>query len=126
MSAQLERDGDPLGLCTDRLHSVARRGGNPACVLAAKCEIERRSLSELALDPDPAVVRIDDRFRDRETEAQAATIAAVGLPELSKDVLQSFGWNSWSRIRDGDAHRAVRRAGVDADAAAFRRELRGI
>ena len=52
-------------------------------------EDEAAAVPELALDPDPPAVQLDESLRERETEAGALALldADVGLLELLEDPL---------------------------------------
>ena len=86
--------------------------------LAGSVNTKRASLAELALDPDPAAVQLDEPLREREPEAGPLALldARLGLLELLEDPLVVLGRDARAGVGDRDPHLAVdpRRAHVDA------------
>src|SRR5207247_107034 len=67
-------------------------------------EVESRTRSFFALDPDCAAVTVDDLARDVQTETKAAVVRGGNLAsamEPFEDLRQLVGWNSDSFIADG-------------------------
>ena len=77
-------------------------------------------LAELAVDPDPAAVQLDEPLRERKPEAGALALldACLGLLELLEDPLLILGRDAGTGVGDRDPHLAVdpRRAHVDGPA----------
>ena len=72
---------------------------------------------------------LDQLLADRQTEAGAALLAAVGrigLGELLEYPFTEFVGNAWAPVSDADPHVAVTHAGRQFDLLAGRRKLRGV
>ena len=72
-------------------------------------ERERAPLAELAVDPDPAAVQLDEPLREREAEPGALALRGpgVGLLELLEDPLVIFGGDPGAGVGHRDPHLAV-------------------
>src|SRR5262249_2025844 len=84
------------------------------------CKIERRSLAQLALDPDAAAVHPDNALGNGQAETGAALLAcdrAVGLLKLLEDLRLIDDSDPRSRIADCNCKRSVRQRGFDRDLA---------
>src|SRR5215216_6180997 len=99
---------------------------------AGQCKEELRADTELAFDPDPALVCVDDPFRDRQPKASALVVSGARSPVAVKHERKVFGRNTWSRVRDrkedvGTArlhtNRDARRADLDRIAGQIRQHL---
>ena len=67
-------------------------------------------MAGVRVDPDAAVVEVDDAFGDGKAEAGAALGAggrAVGLLELLEDAILLFGWDARAGVLDFDEEGAV-------------------
>src|SRR3990170_40495 len=91
-------------------------------------EREGGAAAERALDRDIAAHEAGKAPRDREPEAGAAvdpSAARVRLLELLENQAELVRRYAGARVGDGDRNRAVRRARLEADAAALG-EFRGV
>ena len=66
-------------------------------------EDERAARSDLALDPDPASMCLDDALRDEEPEPRALAAGVVGTPEAIEDAWQMVGRDTGSRVTHFEA-----------------------
>src|SRR4051812_8674742 len=92
-------------------------------------EAEPRTDVELALHPDPAAVPLDDGLGDRQPEAGAAELAAVGvlhLVEAFEDRRELVLRDAASLVLDHDQDLVLTGYGADADGAAGLGELQGV
>ncbi len=82
-------------------------------------------MPELALDPDPAAVKLDQPLRDSEAETRAFALlcADAGLLELLEDPTLVFECDSRPGVGHGHEHLVVLARSCDHDAAAGGREL---
>ena len=71
-------------------------------------EEEAASLAECALDPETAVVQLDELARDREAEPRAVMLprrGCIDLRELAEDELVMLGRDADARVADLDEQR---------------------
>src|SRR5579862_9131324 len=90
-----------------------------------QCEDEPAPLPELALDPDPAAVELDETLREREPETRAFALpdADFRLLELLEDPPLVLAGDPGTGVGDRDEHLLVDALRCDDDAAALRSEL---
>src|SRR2546428_8539147 len=88
-----------------------------------KCE--SAALADLALDPKPAAVQLDEALREREAESGAVFSMRTGggLLELLEDLRMILGGDPHARVPDGDADLAIHPMRSHIDSPTFRREL---
>src|SRR5207247_4874441 len=92
-------------------------------------EGERRSLPQLALDPDLAPMQAHEAPGEREPQPRAlALLGIVGadLAELLEDRGLIAGRDADPRVADRELHRAVGGYGLDPDPSPRRGELDGV
>ncbi len=85
--------------------------------------MDRGSAPPLAFGPDPATVRLDQVFDDREPEAGPAFVAGAGLirpVETLEDPGQVLARNPGSRVAHAQAHAGALWPPVKGDAPAAR------
>src|SRR5690349_13564164 len=89
-------------------------------------EGEGRPPAQLALDPDPAPVQLDELLRQGQPEAGALLLPRLVAPHLAKLLEDSrlvFGGNPDTGIGDRGLDQAVLPASLQADPAPLRGEL---
>jgi len=77
----------------------------------------------VALDPDPAVVRLDNTFCDCQSEPDPAPVRRLRLPEPAKDVWQLLRRNPGAGIDHAKPHLSVDALRTHRDTAVARSEL---
>src|SRR5262245_39625528 len=91
-------------------------------------EGELRAVADLALDPDPAPVKLNEL--PAESQAQPGTlrllVRSAHLPELFEDCFLILRRDADPRIRHRDLNRPLTGPSRDLDATALGRELDGI
>src|SRR5688500_5640910 len=87
---------------------------------------EPAALPELALDPNPAPVGLDDAFRDREPEPETAPIRLARLPEAIEQMRLRLVRYSRPGIGDLENDFLFRWPGAQHDPTACPRELHGV
>src|SRR2546426_489705 len=100
--------------------------GEPSRLTYRQRERERRAATDLALDPQPAAVELDEAPRQRQPESGALALARVvgpDLTELLEDRVVVVGRDANAGVADGDLDRPVGEMGGDADASALGGEL---
>src|SRR5438552_4647575 len=113
----------------DGLHDHRSQRGQGALAgfrRAREREVKSAAQPDVALDPDAAVVRFDDSFRDGETEPNPATVRRLRLPEATKDVWHLLGRNARAGVDDSEPHLTVNALCAYGDATASRSELHGV
>ena len=91
-------------------------------MLDGKADVKGRPAARRAFDPNPAAMRLDDIFHDREPEPGAAGVAGsvlVDAVEPFEDVRLVVGGNAGSVVGDADTNFRVMTGGGDADAGIF-------
>src|SRR5207244_6390877 len=91
-------------------------------------ERERRTGPDLALDPDPPAVKLDEFPAERQAESGSLSplVRVTRLPELFEHSLLIFRSDSDPAIRHGDLDHFVDEVSAHIDPTTLRRELRGI
>src|SRR5262245_62852837 len=88
-------------------------------------EREGRPLPDLALDPDPPPVQLDELPAERQPQPSTLglLVRSADLPEFLEDRLLVLGRNPDPRIGHRDLDRVLQWPSLDIDAAAIGREL---
>src|SRR5687768_12619258 len=81
-------------------------------------EEESTARADGALDPDAAIVSLDDAFGDRKAEPDAAAVSPAALPELTEHMGKLFGGNARTRVHDRHAPLVIGAGAADRDPAA--------
>src|SRR5262249_1757482 len=92
-------------------------------------EGERGPLADVALDPDPPALQLDELLGQGQAEPRPLLLPGVvpaDLAELLEDGRLVPGRDPDARVADGNRDDALGRRGGEADPAALRGELHGI
>ena len=84
---------------------------------------ERTSLSELALRPDLPAVRLDDGFRNEESESEPGRIRTIQLPIAFENPLEIRLIDPRSEVSDRDPNELVDYREADKDLSSRRAEF---